>query len=98
MLKEETLRGLTINLGFAYLIAANLALLTCLDTKNLYIIWWPAGGGSTCNARCCRGRWIMPQTREHLEILSLIGLKSGCVVITKTDRADEDRLSAVTSM
>ena len=40
---------------------------------------------------------IMPQTREHLEILSLIGLKSGCVVITKTDRADEDRLSAVTN-
>ena len=39
---------------------------------------------------------IMPQTREHLEILSLLDLE-WMLVITKTDRAEEDRLNAVTN-
>ncbi len=37
----------------------------------------------------------MPQTREHLAVLSLLGLKQGTVVITKADRADAARLAAV---
>jgi selenocysteine-specific elongation factor len=37
----------------------------------------------------------MPQTREHLAVLSLLGLTQGTVVITKADRADAPRLSAV---
>ncbi len=37
----------------------------------------------------------MPQTREHLAVLSLLGLTQGTVVITKADRADAERLAAV---
>lgn len=38
---------------------------------------------------------VMPQTREHLAVLSLLGLHRGAVVITKADRADADRLAAL---
>ncbi|HEU5297068.1 MAG TPA: selenocysteine-specific translation elongation factor [Burkholderiaceae bacterium] len=38
---------------------------------------------------------VMPQTREHLAVLSLLGIARGAVVITKTDRADAARLEAV---
>ena len=34
----------------------------------------------------------MPQSRERLDILSLTGLASGCVVITKADRVTDERL------
>lgn len=37
----------------------------------------------------------MPQTREHLAVLSLLGLARGAVVITKTDRVDAERRGAV---
>src|SRR3546814_15189721 len=35
---------------------------------------------------------VMPQTREHLAILSLLGLNQGAIAISKADRADEARL------
>jgi selenocysteine-specific elongation factor len=38
---------------------------------------------------------VMPQTREHLAVLSLLGLEHGAVVVTKADRADAARLAAV---
>jgi selenocysteine-specific elongation factor len=38
---------------------------------------------------------VMPQTREHLAVLALLGLKRGAVAITKIDRVDEARLDEV---
>lgn len=38
---------------------------------------------------------VMPQTREHLAVLSLLGLTRGAVVVTKADRADAARVQAV---
>ena len=38
---------------------------------------------------------VMPQTCEHLAVLSLLGIARGAVVITKADRADADRLAQV---
>lgn len=38
---------------------------------------------------------VMPQTREHLAVLSLLGIARGAVVITKIDRADAARVTAV---
>src|SRR5690606_13975348 len=38
---------------------------------------------------------VMPQTREHLAILQLLGVRRGLVVITKADLADDERLLAV---
>ena len=40
---------------------------------------------------------IMPQTLEHVAILSLLGLEQGCVVITKKDRADANQISQLQS-
>ena len=39
---------------------------------------------------------VMPQTREHLAVLSLLGIERGVVVITKIDRVDEARVQEVT--
>ena len=39
---------------------------------------------------------IMPQTREHLDILRLLGVKSGLVALTKRDMVDPDWLALVT--
>ncbi|HET9206329.1 MAG TPA: GTP-binding protein, partial [Burkholderiaceae bacterium] len=38
---------------------------------------------------------VMPQTREHLAVLSLLGIRAGAVVITKCDRVDAARLATV---
>ena len=38
---------------------------------------------------------VMPQTREHLAVLSLLGIARGAVVVTKADRVDGARLAAV---
>lgn len=38
---------------------------------------------------------MMPQTREHLDILSLLGIENGLIVITKVDRADEELLDII---
>ena len=38
---------------------------------------------------------IMPQTREHLDILSLLGIENCIVVLTKCDLVDEDWISMV---
>lgn len=38
---------------------------------------------------------VMPQTREHLAILALLGVARGAVALTKADRADAARLAAV---
>ena len=40
---------------------------------------------------------IMPQTREHLAILDLLGLSQGLVALTKADLADADRRAEVTA-
>lgn len=39
---------------------------------------------------------VMPQTQEHLEILSLLGIKQGIIVLTKMDMVDKEWLEMVT--
>src|SRR5210317_928321 len=39
---------------------------------------------------------VMPQTREHMEICALLGIRYGLVVLTKTDLVDEEWLDLVT--
>ena len=97
-LREETLRGLTIDLGFAFAENGKLGFVDVPGHKK-FIHNMVAGVAANQHAMLvvAADDGIMPQTREHLEILSLIGLESGCLVITKKDRADEDRLNAVTN-
>ena len=39
---------------------------------------------------------VMPQTREHMEICTLLGVKHGMVALTKIDMVDEEWLEMVT--
>ena len=88
-LPEEKERGMTIDLGFAFL------------TDNITIIDVPGhekfirnmvAGVSTINIALitiAADDGIMPQTREHIDILHLLGVKLGCIVITKIDLIED---------
>ena len=84
-LAEEKARGMTIDLGFAYLDQS----ITIIDVpghekfiKNM------VAGVSTIDIALlvvAADDGIMPQTREHLQILKLLGIKKGIIALTKTD-------------
>ena len=88
-LAEEKSRGMTIDLGFAYL------------DKNITIIDVPGherfirnmvAGVSTIHIALlviAVDDGIMPQTREHLHILRLLGVRYGIIALTKTDLAED---------
>ncbi|MEX2131095.1 MAG: GTP-binding protein, partial [Pseudohongiellaceae bacterium] len=105
-LAEEKSRGLSINLGFAYLPFVDS---TNSDTRHKSIAFVDvpghvdftanmlAGVGmvETCMLVIAADDGIMPQTREHLAILDLLGVNQGCVVISKIDRVDTARRDQV---
>lgn len=95
-LKDEKQRGITIALGFAYTTLANEKILGFIDVpghENLvHTMVSGASGIDYAMLVIAADDGIMPQTHEHLSILSLLGLKKGCVVITKQDRATDLQL------
>ena len=104
-LAEEKSRGLTINTGFAYtqhLVANNEAItLGFVDVPGHadFIANMVSGLGSVRYALLviAADDGIMPQTREHLSILQLMGLEAGIVVLTKIDRCNHERIAEVHS-
>jgi len=96
-LPEEKKRNLTIDLGFAYLPTANSAPIGFIDI--------PGHQRFIRNALCglagtdfvlfviAADDGTMPQTEEHLAIINFLGITSGAVAITKTDRVSKDRLA-----
>ncbi len=99
-LKEEKERGITIELGFAFLPLPNGRILGIVDVpghekfiKNMVA---GAAGIDFVMLVVAADEGIMPQTREHVDICSLLGISQGIVVLTKTDMVDEDWLSLVT--
>ncbi len=106
-LKEEKSRGLTINPGYAYYHFKH----PVISEKNLtlgfvdcpghadFIPNMLAGAGSVAHAllaiACDDG--IMPQTREHLAILRLLGIKQLTIVLSKIDRTNQDSIEALKS-
>ncbi len=98
-LEEEKARGLTINLGFAYRDAETGGRLGFVDVPGhiRFINNMLAGVAAVDFAMLviAADDGIMPQTTEHLEILDLLGVSEGLVALTKTDRADEARVSEV---
>lgn len=98
-LKEEKERGITIELGFAYLDLPNGQRLGIIDVpgherfiKNM------VAGASTIDLVAliiAADEGVMPQTREHLDICSLLGIKKGVVVLTKIDMVESDWLDLV---
>jgi selenocysteine-specific elongation factor len=88
-LKEEKERGITIELGFAHLELPNGQLLGIVDVPGheKFVRHMVAGamGVDLVALVVAADEGVMPQTREHLEICELLQVKSGLVVLTKTD-------------
>lgn len=98
-LKEERNRGMTIELGYAYTPLENGDVLGFVDVPgHERLVHTMAAGASGIEFGLlvvAADDGVMPQTREHLAILSLLGIQQGAVVITKVDRVDKARLSKV---
>ena len=92
-LKEEKLRGITIELGFAYLNLPTGALLGIVDVPGheRFVKHMVAGatGIDLVALVIAADEGVMPQTREHLEICQLLRVKKGLVVLTKIDLLDD---------
>jgi selenocysteine-specific elongation factor len=99
-LPEERQRKLTIDLGFAPWTLQDGRTVGVIDVPGheRFIKNMVAGamGIDVVLLVVAADDGIMPQTREHLEILSLLGLKRGLVAITKTDLVDEEFVEIVT--
>jgi selenocysteine-specific elongation factor len=98
-LREEKERGMTIDLGFAWLKLPSGREVGIVDVpgherfvKNMLA---GVGGIDLALLIVAANEGIMPQTREHLAILDLIGVKHGVVAITKKDLVDEEMLTLV---
>ena len=93
-LREERERGMTIDLGFAWL--------TLADGTDVGIVDVPGhqdfirnmlagiGGIDAVVLVVAADESVMPQTREHLAILSLLGIDRGVIALTKRDLVDDD--------
>ena len=95
-LKEEKQRGITIELGFASLDLPNGQHVGIVDVpghekfvKNMVA---GATGIDIVAMVIAADEGVMPQTREHMEICTLLGVQHGFVVMTKTDMVDEEWL------
>ena len=98
-LPEERARGISIDLGFAYWPLANGGLIGFVDVPGheRFIHNMLAGvcGIDFALLAVAADDGVMPQTVEHLQILSLLGIRRGVVAITKTDRVDRARVAEV---
>jgi selenocysteine-specific elongation factor len=99
-LKEEKERGITIELGFAYLDLPCGHRLGIVDVpghekfvKNMVA---GASGMDLVAFIVAADEGIMPQTREHFEICRLLGIHRGLIIITKKDMVEPDWLELVT--
>ena len=98
-LPEEKARGLTIDLGFAYWQAGPGQTVGFIDVPGheRFIKNMLAGvtGIDAALLIVAADDGPMPQTREHLAILDLLGVQCGIVAVTKADRAEPERVQAV---
>ncbi len=95
-LEEEKRRGITIDLGFTYLALPQGGQAGIIDVpgheKFVHNMLSGAGGIDLALLVVAADEGVMPQTREHLGILSLLGIKRGCVAVTKVDMVESDWL------
>lgn len=94
-LSEEQERGMTIDLGFAFL-NENIAFID-VPGHEKFIKNMVAGVSTVDMAMLviAADDGVMPQTREHLDILSLLQLQTGVVAITKIDMVDDEWVTLV---
>jgi selenocysteine-specific elongation factor len=99
-LPEEKKRGISIELGYAFLDAPDggqrIGFIDVPGHERLvHTMVAGASGIDYALLLVAADDGPMPQTREHLAVLSLLGIARGAVVITKADRADAARIDAV---
>ena len=99
-LKEEKERGITTELGFAHLdLNGRRFGLVDVPGHERFIKAMVAGAGGL-DLVClviAADEGIMPQTREHLDICELLGVRLGTIVLSKADLVDEEWLQLVAS-
>ncbi len=100
-LAEEKARGITIDLGFAYADLGGGRVTGFVDVPGherlIHTMLAGAGGIDMALLVVAADDGIMPQTREHLAILGLLGLTRGIVALTKADLAGPERRAQVTA-
>jgi len=94
-LKEEKQRGMSIDLGFAPCSLADNANVGIVDVPGheRFIRNMVAGASSidVVLLVVAADDGVMPQTREHFEVVQLLGVKRGLIALTKIDLVDQDR-------
>jgi selenocysteine-specific elongation factor len=98
-LREEKARGITIDLGFAYLPIKGGKTLGFVDVPGherfVHTMLAGAGGIDFALLVVAADDGIMPQTIEHLAIIDLLGIPRGLIALTKTDIVSTERLADV---
>ncbi|MCW5611265.1 MAG: selenocysteine-specific translation elongation factor [Rubrivivax sp.] len=99
-LPEEKQRGISIELGYAFMdlpdAGGRIAFVDVPGHERLvHTMIAGATGMDAALLLVAADDGPMPQTREHLAVLSLLGVARGAVVVTKADRADAARVQAV---
>lgn len=93
-LPEEKARGMTIDVGFAYLDLPEHGRVSIVDVpgheKFIHNMLVGALGVDVALLCVAADEGVMPQTREHIEILSLLPVNHLVVALTRADLADED--------
>ncbi len=98
-LPEEKARGISIELGYAYVPAPDGQTLGFIDVPGherfVHTMLAGASGIDLGLLVVAADDGVMPQTLEHLAILGLLGIPRLVVALTKADRVDPERLQAV---
>ena len=98
-LQEEKSRGITIDLGYAYMTLYGGEVASIVDVpgheKFIKNMLAGAGGMDLVLLVIAADDGVMPQTREHLGILQLLNIKEGVIVLTKCDLVDEEWQSLI---
>lgn len=100
-LKEEKRRGISIDLGLAYWPCPTGDIIGFVDVPGherlVHTMLAGATGIDFVLLVVAADDGVMPQTREHLAIIDLLGLDRGVVALTKCDLVDADRVRVVTA-
>jgi selenocysteine-specific elongation factor len=95
-LPEEKARGITIELGFAHFTLPGERRAAVVDMPGherfIRAMIAGAGGVDLCLLVVAANEGVMPQTREHLAVASLLGVRGGVVALSKSDLATDDVL------
>jgi selenocysteine-specific elongation factor len=93
-LKEEKLRGITIELGYVFMPLPEGGVLAFIDVPgHEKFVRQMVAGVATIDfflLVVAADEGVMPQTREHFDILKLLGVETGLVALTKCDMVDSD--------